>query len=302
MPRPALPPPITRVLLLTLLCLSLLNATFRLRSWTSTLSSLSPTQIATTPSNYLSNPQWAVPYLVIVPLRSLKYPWTIVTAAVVENNIVSLGISTAVLWFGGRYLERAWGGKEFGIFCAVVVGLSNAWSCLVYGAWHMLVGTPELYGFLLHFNARLRAFMLTLFLSPAPRPSKAWSHWKRPSSWLSNSLSPNTPFRYFEALYGVASSIFLPSLWAQTCCPGPCWALILLYGFPCLDSWWPGHTSASSEYQSYHLPASKQGEAVQEQEYEVTRATPFLSSHSSQISCILCWRRSATLCMPRLCS
>nr|POE90671.1 transmembrane protein 115 like [Quercus suber] len=143
MPRPALPPPTTRVLLLTLLCLSMLNATFRLRSWTSTLSSLSPTQIATTPSNYLSNPQWAVSYLVIVPVQSLRYPWTIATAALVENNIVSLGISTAVLWFGGRYLERAWGGKEFGIFCAVVIGLSNAWSCSVYGTWHMIAGTPD---------------------------------------------------------------------------------------------------------------------------------------------------------------
>lgn len=145
MPRPALPPPITRGLLLVLLALSLLNATLRLRRWSSSLPALSPTQLATTPSNYLSDPRWAVPYLVLVPVRSLAWPWTILAAGLVENNIVSLSISTAVLWFGGRYLERAWGGREFAIFCAVVIILSNAWSCLVYGLWHAITGTPELY-------------------------------------------------------------------------------------------------------------------------------------------------------------
>lgn len=159
MPRPALPPPITRALLLTLFCLSLLNATFRLRSWTSSLSSLSPTQIATTPSNYLSNPEWAVPFLVIVPLRSLKYPWTILTAALVENNIISVGISIAVLWSGGKYLERAWGGKDFGVYCAVVVCTSNIWSCLVYGMWHILTGTPELYGNPLIYNDQVTSLL-----------------------------------------------------------------------------------------------------------------------------------------------
>nr|POE54220.1 rhomboid-like protein 19 [Quercus suber] len=87
--------------------------------------------VTSMPQHVERNFPWAVAYLVIVPLRSLNYPWTIATAALVENNIVSLGISTAVLWFGGRYLERAWGGKEFGIFCAAVIVLSNVWSCSV---------------------------------------------------------------------------------------------------------------------------------------------------------------------------
>ncbi|KAK4903167.1 hypothetical protein LTR27_000095 [Elasticomyces elasticus] len=105
-------PPITRILLLVNAAIFILNATIRLNKWRYELGSLTPVELASK-SNYLSNPQWAVPYLALVPTKSIWYPWTFVTAAWVENNILSLAISGTVVWFGGRYLERAFGSTEF---------------------------------------------------------------------------------------------------------------------------------------------------------------------------------------------
>lgn len=155
MPSPRLNlPPLTRALLLTLLALSVLNAVLRTRKWTASLpTSTSTTTTPTTPSlvdkaaNYLSSPSYAIPYLVLVPTASLRYPWTFLSASLVENNVLSLGISVAVLWFGGRYLERAWGSTEFGKFVLVVTAIPNVLSFCVYAIWHGVVegGTPELY-------------------------------------------------------------------------------------------------------------------------------------------------------------
>lgn len=134
-------PPLTRALLLTLLALSALNVSLRFRKWSAAASD--PSNSLTAPSNYISAPQLAVPYLVLVPTHSLWFPWTFVTAALVENNIVSLGVSGVVIWFGGRYLERAWGSKGLGWFLGVATVVPNVTAFFIYALWHALTGTPE---------------------------------------------------------------------------------------------------------------------------------------------------------------
>ncbi|KAK5120289.1 hypothetical protein LTR85_006495 [Meristemomyces frigidus] len=140
-------PPLTRALLLTLLLLSALNAALRTRKWTASLPttpSPATTGLAAKAANYLSSPSYAIPYLTLVPTTSIRYPWTFLTAALVENNVVSLAISGSVLWFGGRYLERAWGSMEFGKFVLFVTVIPNILSFCVYGVWHGVgSGTPE---------------------------------------------------------------------------------------------------------------------------------------------------------------
>jgi len=86
--------------------------------------SLDSNPAATTATDYLSSPRWSVPYLVCVPTQSIRFPWTVLSGALIENNVVSLVISGSVLFFGGRYLERAWGTKEFGKFVLFVSSLS----------------------------------------------------------------------------------------------------------------------------------------------------------------------------------
>lgn len=117
MPRVNLPP-ITRALLLVLITLSSLNAVIRTRKWQTSLDSTHSTAATTT--YYLSSAKWAVPYLVCIPTHSIRFPWTVLSGALIENNVVSLAISGSVLFFGGRYLERAWGTKEFGKFVLFV--------------------------------------------------------------------------------------------------------------------------------------------------------------------------------------
>jgi len=138
-------PPITRGLLLLNLALSALNTSIRLSKWRASIAGAPASQVAATASNYFSDPEWAVPYLVIVPIYIIYQPWVFLTAALVENNIVSLAISLSVLWFGGRYLERAWGSKEFGKFVLFVTMIPNILAFVVYGVWHATVGKPELY-------------------------------------------------------------------------------------------------------------------------------------------------------------
>lgn len=135
-------PPITRALFLIVLSLSALNVALRFRKWTASLDSRPS---ATDSTNYISTPKLAVPYLVVVPTRSIKFPWTFVTAALVENNFVALSISALVIWFGGRYLERAWGSTEFGKFLLFTAWIPNVFAFAVYALWHTITSTPELY-------------------------------------------------------------------------------------------------------------------------------------------------------------
>lgn len=135
-------PPLTRALLLTVLALSTLNAVLRTRKWTL---SLTRTPHALAATNYLTSPQWAVPYLVAIPLQSLRYPWTLLTGALIENNAVSLAVSGCVIYFVGRYLERAWGSNEYGKFILFVTVVPNVVTFFLYGFWHAVTGhTPEL--------------------------------------------------------------------------------------------------------------------------------------------------------------
>jgi len=140
-------PPLTRALLLTNLLLSFINASIRLSRWTTRLNTTPAhtSHISLQPSTYLSDRSLAVRYLALVVPYSIRFPWTFLTAALVENNLVSLAVSASVLWFGGRYLERAWGMGEFGKFVLFVAMIPNLLAFGVYGVWYGMVGQPELY-------------------------------------------------------------------------------------------------------------------------------------------------------------
>jgi membrane associated rhomboid family serine protease len=83
---------------------------------------------------------FTVPYLAIVPALSITYPWTFVTASLVEQNIFTLAITLVTLFYGGKYLERAWGSAEFGKFLLVVSLVPNFLSFVIYVAWFAATG------------------------------------------------------------------------------------------------------------------------------------------------------------------
>jgi membrane associated rhomboid family serine protease len=99
-------PPITRILLIALISQSTLSAAIRYRQWS-------------------EESDIVVPYLVLVPQLSLLYPWTFVTATLVENNVFTAGIAGLTIFYGGRYLERAWTSKEFAKFLLIASLIPN---------------------------------------------------------------------------------------------------------------------------------------------------------------------------------
>lgn len=119
-------PPATRVLLISLLCLSFLYNLARWRQLDHTAGKPNATPI--------------IPYLTLVPTRFIIYPWTLLTATFVEQNIFTVILNAATLFYGGKYLERAWGSREFGKFILVVSLVSNALTVLVYLTWNAIGG------------------------------------------------------------------------------------------------------------------------------------------------------------------
>ncbi|KUJ18271.1 DUF1751-domain-containing protein [Mollisia scopiformis] len=100
-------PPITRILLIALVSQSLLSFAIRYRQWS-------------------EESDIVVPYIALVPQLSLIYPWTFLTTTLVENNVFTLGISGVTIFYGGRYLERAWTSTEFAKFLLITALTPNA--------------------------------------------------------------------------------------------------------------------------------------------------------------------------------
>lgn len=105
-------PPVTRVLLVTLLSQSLLSAAIRYRQWSETS-------------------KIVIPYMTLIPQLSLAYPWTFLTTTLVEGNIFTLAIACFTLYQGGRYLERAWSSADLAKFLVIASLVPNVLTFLV---------------------------------------------------------------------------------------------------------------------------------------------------------------------------
>jgi membrane associated rhomboid family serine protease len=120
-------PPLTRGLLAALVLLTLLNFALRpAASWT---------ERAATPVTAVGN---GLPYLAIVPGVSVVYPWVFLLATAVEQNVLGLLTTGLAVFYGGRYLERAWGSTEFAKFLLFVSMVPNLLSFLLYVVGYVL--------------------------------------------------------------------------------------------------------------------------------------------------------------------
>lgn len=82
-----------------------------------------------------ANADTSVPFLTLVPSKSLFYPWTILTSTFVEQNILSFLINTTAFYLSGRYLERAWGTKDFATVVLVGAVVPNLLVIPTYVIW-----------------------------------------------------------------------------------------------------------------------------------------------------------------------
>lgn len=127
-------PPVTRGLLATTIALTFL---YNIARWR--LSQPDPT--STTPVNPSSRPY--VPYLALIPSVCIWYPWTFLIAAFVEQNIITLLVNGANIFFGGKYLERAWGSQGFIYVILVASIIPNLLVAPTYILWAAVTGNPE---------------------------------------------------------------------------------------------------------------------------------------------------------------
>ncbi|KAH8701680.1 putative rhomboid family protein [Talaromyces proteolyticus] len=120
-------PPATRILLISQLTLSFLYNVARWRQLdvSATASQKSP----------------IVPYLTLVPSLFYYYPWTLFTATFVEQNIFTVILNGATLFYGGKYLERAWGSREFGKFILAIALIPNTLIIPIYLFWAGVTGS-----------------------------------------------------------------------------------------------------------------------------------------------------------------
>lgn len=122
-------PPATRALLISQLALSFLYNVARWR------------QLDDGPPTAGTQSTPIVPYLTLVPSMFYYYPWTILTATFVEQNIFTVLINGATVFYGGKYLERAWGSKEFGKFILAIALIPNALMIVIYIFWGAVTGS-----------------------------------------------------------------------------------------------------------------------------------------------------------------
>ncbi|EXJ95059.1 hypothetical protein A1O1_00177 [Capronia coronata CBS 617.96] len=127
-------PPVTRVLLAIIIALTLL---YNIARWR--LSQSEPN--AATPSSPTTRP--IVPYLALVPSLCLWYPWTFLTATFVEQNIFTLLVNGTTVFFGGKYLERAWGSQGFIYAILIAAVIPNLMAVPTYIVWATVTGNPD---------------------------------------------------------------------------------------------------------------------------------------------------------------
>lgn len=113
-------PPVTRILLVLLITLSVFNRA----------ASYGPQLAVFVGSS--KHRRWKAPYLDFVPNYSLFYPWVVITATLVEPNLLVLLITAVTLFYGGRYLERAWSSAEFAKFVLVMALVPNVLTAVVW--------------------------------------------------------------------------------------------------------------------------------------------------------------------------
>lgn len=107
-------PPLTRLLLALAIVISLVFQVARFELWAT---------------------QGDPDFLALIPQWSLFYPWVYLTATFAEQNVVTLLVAGVTILFGGKYLERAWGSKEFGKFVLIVTLIPNLVASFLYVLW-----------------------------------------------------------------------------------------------------------------------------------------------------------------------
>lgn len=153
-------PPVTRALLAIIVALTFL---YNIARWRILQESLGET---TPPTDPLPRP--IVPYLALIPSQCIWYPWTLLSAAFVEQNIFTLLFQGAAVYFGGKYLERAWGSRGLIYVVLIAAIIPNLLAVPTYILWAAVTGSPERASTPINGGITLQAAFLVAFKQLVP--------------------------------------------------------------------------------------------------------------------------------------
>ncbi|WWC70533.1 uncharacterized protein I206_104484 [Kwoniella pini CBS 10737] len=110
-----------------------------------------------------------LPWLVMSPGESFWYPWTLLTAGLVELSLFGLIVSVISIPLACRYLERVWGIRELIKFSVITIVGSNV---IAFGfswlMWFVLGQEEALYGLPYHGLSGLQVGFLVAFTQLIP--------------------------------------------------------------------------------------------------------------------------------------
>lgn len=119
--------------------------------------------------SWSSNEPYAAPYLILVPGTSLFYPWSLLTAGLVETSLIELVVTILVIPPSLRYFERLWGSAETIKFIVVTIVASNI---IAFGlSWieYFVFQNPAFaFGIQYHGQMALQAGILVAFTQAIP--------------------------------------------------------------------------------------------------------------------------------------
>ncbi|KAJ2444424.1 hypothetical protein GGF42_006308 [Coemansia sp. RSA 2424] len=127
-------PLVTKAASVTYLVLSLTAILLRFRSTVDLDSGSDPSYLAS---------QDPARLLILRPGFIASYPWTILTSAFVETNVVFLLFGLAALVAVGSFLERQWGARSFGLFVLVTTTVPALTAALVAIALYAVRGSAH---------------------------------------------------------------------------------------------------------------------------------------------------------------
>lgn len=157
-------PPLTRVLLITVIICSIITATLRYHTyylWAKNVEIQDKQALENSSSEQLGDgknfppdqknlneipntSQLYVPFLTIVPGKShYYYPWILITASFVEDSILALIFTASTLVYGARYCENVWGSKELGRFVLLQTIIPNLIALMFYSLVYSITDVPS---------------------------------------------------------------------------------------------------------------------------------------------------------------
>ncbi|KAF9940307.1 hypothetical protein BGZ67_007937 [Mortierella alpina] len=169
-------PPLTKTVSTAMTVMTVLGFVLRFRDMAIASQHTDDTASPDPDPSYASAEASLVPLLAMVPVSAPYHFWTLATAAFFERSIIQFAINTAFLLGSGKYLERAWGSREFLKFLAVTsvgsmlgVYLTCLFQYVVRGNESLLYDTQAygltcvLAGFLVGFKQLVPEHLVTLW-------------------------------------------------------------------------------------------------------------------------------------------